>query len=641
VYKGSAVDNFCLSASLDWPTSHFGCRAVFNIKIRTPYWLLLLLNLIVGLGYAQPLLLSPQTSSVNAKAYLQLLADPNMAFSLEQVQSPKWASRFQPIENKGGDLNLGYSSGSYWLKLELQQLESQATDWLIEVDFPSLDQMSLYIPSQNYQLTLGDLLPFNQRPIPNRNLLFPVHLTNTQPVTLYFYVHSEGTLTLPIKVWQQTAFYDHNQSVYAGLFLYYGMLLALGLYNLMLFLSLRDPLYLAYVGFVISMGIGQMSLYGIGNQYLWPDWLTWGNIAASSGFAAAGLFGGLFTRLFLMTPETTPKLDKLLLVVIGCFCLSIALPLLSYQIAAITTSLLGIVFAITAEVAAAICWHRRRPSAHWFILAWTLFLLGVVINSLRNLGWLPTNFFTHHAMQLGSALEMLLLSFALAERIDGFRKQTDLAQKKALATQELMLEHLKASEHQLELRVLERTLELQAMNARLAKSESELSYLARHDPLTGLANRLLLDEYLQQSMQRSLQDQQLLAVILIDLDGFKRVNDRLGHASGDQLLIRVAEQLRQTLRENDTIARIGGDEFVIVAERLKYQDDIADLAYKIIQAVIEASRFLPAELQVTASLGIALHPIQANDSEQLLRLADHAMYESKKSGRNRWTLASK
>lgn len=601
--------------------------------------LLLWLMLCQLKAVAQPVLLSAQTRSVNLGPYLEVLADPDANLTLEQIQQPDWQARFQPVGPLNGDLNLGYSTGAYWLKLELQPVEPLLTDWLIELDFPSLDHIELLIPAQHYRLRLGDLEPVQARPLSNRNLLFPLDLSQTDKLLLYFRVQSAGTLTLPLTLWQQPEFQKHNQAMYAGLFLYYGMLLALGLYNLMLFLSLRDPLYLAYVGFVLSMGIGQMSLYGLGNQYLWPDWLVWGNIASSSGFAAAGVFGGLFTRRFLLSAQMMPRLDRLLLWIIASFAGAILLPLWSYQWAAILTSLLGILFALVAEIIALTCWSRHKPGAHWFVLAWTLFLVGVSINGARNLGWVPTNFFTHHAMQLGSALEMLLLSFALADRIDSFRRQKTQAQQHALLAQEQMLHTLKESEHRLELRVMERTLELQAMNARLAKSEAELNHLAHHDPLTGLANRLLLNEHLERAIGRSQRDGNLVALLLFDLDGFKQVNDQLGHDRGDQLLISVAQHLRQALRQTDTLSRLGGDEFVIVAERLQSQTDIQDLAQKILLAIQDASQSLPAEYRVTASLGAALYPLQAQDKISLLRLADQAMYRAKQNGRNNWQLA--
>ena len=104
----------------------------------------------------------------------------------------------------------------------------------------------------------------------------------------------------------------YSQSAYGLLALYYGMLLALALYNLLLFLSLRDPVYLAYVLFTVSMAIGQISLNGLGNQYLWPDWPAWGNVALPVGFALCGAFGTWFTRLFLHTRQTAPLYDQVL-----------------------------------------------------------------------------------------------------------------------------------------------------------------------------------------------------------------------------------------------------------------------------------------------------------------------------------------
>ncbi len=168
----------------------------------------------------------------------------------------------------------------------------------------------------------------------------------------------------------------------------------------------------------------------------------------------------------------------------------------------------------------------------------------------------------------------------------------------------------------------------------ILRSEEELRRLAHFDGLTGLANRSLLGIQLAHALDRAERDRSNLAVLVLDLDGFKEVNDSFGHPAGDQLLKTVAARLRQTLRSADTIARLGGDEFAIVLESFPDAEDVAAVARKIITAVAESYALGPQTARVTTSIGIALFPTDGEDEVLLMRAADTAMYAAKRGGRN-------
>ncbi|WP_205694406.1 diguanylate cyclase [Crenobacter cavernae] len=597
---------------------------------------LLLLIVFATVARAGPAIaLEPGTLSAKLAGHVEVLADPGHAFDLEEVMAPSNAVRFAPAARGGNDVNFGYSKNTYWLRFTIEPRTSGR--WLLDVGFPSLDSLKVFLPAVGKHYEMGDTLPFAERPLPNRNFLVPVDLRAGQPQTVYLRVESEGSLTVPLTLWEAEAFRSHDQDRYAMLALYYGMLLALGLYNLLLYLSLRDRNYLAYVAFAASMAVGQLSLNGLGNQYLWPAFPAWGNVALTSGFAATGFFGALFTRLFLSTRRHTPKLDALIVALATGFAIAAFGPaFMPYRWAAILTSLFGASFAAVAEIAAIRCLIRKQPGARYFLLAWTLLLAGVAMMAFRNLGWLPTNALTSHAMQVGSALEMLLLSFALADRIQTAHSEKEQAQAEAIETKETMLEVSRKHEQELEARVSDRTKELARANARLTASENKLSHLAHHDPLTGLANRLLLHERLASSMLRAQRSGELLGVLLIDLDGFKPVNDRFGHDTGDKLLIAVAGALKASVRDTDTVARLGGDEFVLLLEALHSADDAARVADKLLANLRRVSSALGCPLTISASVGIALYPAHGLDAHSLLQQADLAMYRAKKAGRDRW-----
>lgn len=198
---------------------------------------------------------------------------------------------------------------------------------------------------------------------------------------------------------------------------------------------------------------------------------------------------------------------------------------------------------------------------------------------------------------------------------------------------------------ELEQRVAERTAELALTNARLQAeiqerklAEQQIRYLANHDALTGLPNRRLLDDRLRQALELARRNGHQVALQYIDLDHFKPVNDRFGHHVGDQLLQAIAQRLRGLLRAVDTVARVGGDEFVVVLPAMQSDAAAGETAQKVLAALAQPYRIEGQALTVTPSIGVALYPRDANDAETLLRCADAAMYEAKRSGRASYCL---
>ncbi len=164
------------------------------------------------------------------------------------------------------------------------------------------------------------------------------------------------------------------------------------------------------------------------------------------------------------------------------------------------------------------------------------------------------------------------------------------------------------------------------------EARAQLDYLAYHDALTGLPNRALLHDRLLHALAQAHRNERLVALLFLDLDRFKSINDALGHPLGDALLQAVAERLHYCVREGDTIARPGGDEFAVILEGVQYVDDIAQVTQKIIGAFLEPFRVQHHEIFITASIGITIYPIDEKDPDNLLKNADIAMYRAKEMG---------
>lgn len=183
--------------------------------------------------------------------------------------------------------------------------------------------------------------------------------------------------------------------------------------------------------------------------------------------------------------------------------------------------------------------------------------------------------------------------------------------------------------------------ELSQSNAELRLSQDRLNYIANHDSLTGLPNRILLYERISESLETAKANDQFLALMFLDLDGFKQINDTLGHAIGDLLLQAVAKRLTGCLRTSDTVARLGGDEFVVLLPTIPDTNNVTQVARKILSTLSQAFAISGETLSVTTSIGIALFPEHGDQLESLMERADEAMYHAKKTGKNRFAFADR
>jgi diguanylate cyclase (GGDEF)-like protein/PAS domain S-box-containing protein len=173
------------------------------------------------------------------------------------------------------------------------------------------------------------------------------------------------------------------------------------------------------------------------------------------------------------------------------------------------------------------------------------------------------------------------------------------------------------------------------------EAEQQVEYQAYHDALTGLANRRLFQEHLSLALALAQRRNSAVAVLFLDLDHFKTINDSLGHTVGDELLREVARRLKTTVREGDTVARVGGDEFTIVLQELPRGDAAAVVAQKVLRTIAEPMEISGHRLYVTTSIGITLFPDDGDDAETLLKNADTAMYRAKADGRNTYQMSTR
>ncbi len=369
------------------------------------------------------------------------LEDPAGELAIDDVLQPAVQARFGAVPARGDGVNFGFTRSALWLRIVLRAGPGIPPDWLLELAYPPLDSIELYAPDGTgpHRQAGGDLLPFSARAVPHRNHVLPVHLRADGSTTLYLRLQSQGALVAAATLWRPAALWQHDQAVYGVLSSYFGLLVGLLLYNLLLYVSVRDVGYLIYVGFAAAMGVGQAALSGLGAQFLWPEWTWLNSVLPAAAFSATAMLGLQFTRHFLSSAVRMPGYDRFMqLQLAGWAAALVAALALPYTASTWMVTVLAVVSVATGVAVGVASIRRQFAGASLFFTAWAVLLAGVLTLALHNAGVVPSNLVTANALLIGSALEMVLLSFALADRINVARRFKEMAQARLAAEHALV-----------------------------------------------------------------------------------------------------------------------------------------------------------------------------------------------------------
>ncbi|MCJ8319845.1 MAG: sensor domain-containing diguanylate cyclase [Colwellia sp.] len=554
-------------------------------------------------------------SFINKLLYLE---DESNTLTISDVRNVNYAANFKLLTKD--HLSLGYRQSTIWLRFIIDNTAGHQDDWLLLFDYPLLDEIELYFNTtsgtnnQWQSLLMGDNLKFTDRPFNYRAFVAPLTLSLNQPTEFYVRIRTSSSMQIrPVVISTQAFLVEElNKEMFYGLI--YGIMLMMALYNLFLYLAVRDISYLAYVFSVVSGCIFIMALNGHAFQYLWPNAPKLANTAIPLFTSIWMASTAIFTQLFLETKKFASRLYTAINFLIAFAIFSIIFSVFGeYQTAIKIATGLALFNGLIILITSIVCWLEGNRFARFFVGAWTVYGLGTAMLILSRFGVLEDNFVTHNSASIGLLLEIIMLSLALSD-------------KYRVLTQEL-----ERQTHELEDKVILRTQELETSNKKLEK-------LSRIDSLTGMPNRRYFDQQLEQEWQRSINEAQPLSILVCDVDQFKNINDYFGHQYGDKCLQGVAKAIMATLhRPADMPARFGGDEFVVILPKtiaLGAELLAIDICQKVQELTLEQAPDTVHDV-VTLSIGCAtLIPSNSNDIKSLFALADKCLFEAKKLGRN-------
>jgi diguanylate cyclase (GGDEF)-like protein len=430
--------------------------------------------------------------------------------------------------------------------------------------------------------------PFATRPLGMERPAMRLHLHDVGRYSVYMRLHSSTSQSLAVTAWDTGTYVQWRQHKRLFDGVVYGVLLALLLYNLSLFYVLRDRSY----GFYVATGLAALftlsSFNGHAAQYLlgpWPWLQASGNVLGSALWIT---LGAQFCRSFLDAGKHLPRWDKVLQAVMAGGLVATALALLGrISLAQSVLEVLASVGTVAAVWAAVLALRAGFRPATWYLAGQAMLFLSALGVVAGNWGLFDAPFLAANGLQLGTMAEMVVFAFALSARIRTMRER----------------------QHELRQRA------------------DVLAEAAATDPLTGLSNRVGLAEHAQRVLRRG----EPCALMLLDLDRFKPINDTHGHEAGDRVLEAVARRLQQLMREGDGVARLGGDEFVVMLSGPQGRERLATVAQRLGEAVRQPVNYRGQALSVGVSIGIARCPEQGQTLTELMRHADEAMYRAKQA----------
>lgn len=368
------------------------------------------------------------------------------------------------VRPKGDTINLGYTRSVFWVRTVLVNRANKPMKFFVEIGYPFLDHVHVFVKKEKgqEQWIMGDKYPFTQRPIDEPGYAWPIEMTSGETVSVFARIKTTSSMQVPIALYSPGFFFEEKQRTMLFQGLYYGSMVIMVLYNFFLFLSVRESDYLYYALYVLSQCLFFVSFNGLSFKYFWPQATDWNDGVVVVSLAAMIFSGNLSAIRFMnLTKNSGRTYAVFLMLALAAVVLMLLSPWTPYRLGVATAMLLGVVSFLFGIPAVLVRWYKGFPPGRFFAFGWLSLACGAFVLVLNKTGFVPRNFLTEHAAQIGSVGQVMLLSFALADRLNMEKKEKIEAQITALEEER---NARKANENAL-------------LNERLAREAKEESYL--------------------------------------------------------------------------------------------------------------------------------------------------------------------
>lgn len=585
----------------------------------------------------------------------QVVVEEGAEWTVDEVDVrplPWQASRWQAP-------NLGFTARPHWLRIVIKPDELAAGHWRLWIHNSLLSDVRFFLFEDDQlveQQVDGLWHRLDERANSFRYPAFLFHVNAGREYRLYLRVQSETAFQVPATLLSEARFTLAKARDDLTLGLFVGVLLAMMLYNLVLYIILRELSFLLYVGHVGALLLFVCSWQGLGATYVWPGLVGLQSFSiALATFLVIG-FSTWFCGVFLgLNRDNFPLLNLFWGLRNLAFAGAVITPLLPVYWAVLASSLLSVPAVLLVIKAILVRASLRQRPTRLFALGWALYVTGAFMMALNKFGWIEVNDASENLLLWSSVFDMMLLCIALGDRFHEQRAARMQQLQRAIDEGQRNLEgiHDRLQREQITRKALAQAIGGQEEYARQLETRlrergrerdllyQQLQQASENDGLTGLKNRRYFSDRLYEEVERHRHLGTRFSVLVIDVDRFRHINETYGHLAGDECLCQIADILRQRLRRPaDVLCRIGGEKFAVLLP-----DTAADGAVALAETIrdrIATCPMLCAGQRIMATVSVGISEVNGQSgtyAEWILIQADKALQRAKADGRNCVALA--
>ena len=443
-----------------------------NFTAKIIFFSFLFLTNIFSVVVAQnnKIVLNEFTENLLIGKQVQILEDKTRQLTFDDILSGIYEKDFKSSQKDKP--NYGLASANIWVRFEIENTKPLVNDWHLEVSYPLFDYLTLHTSPDklDWKITeTGDKIAFSKRTPQHRFFVFPLDFSTSKKQYCYLKIDTQGAIQINLNLYRNDELISQNliNDILYGLF--FGALLIMALYNLVIFFSLKDKNYLLYSITILVSAVFQAFMTGFGNKFLLPNSPNLANTIIPYLFLVLLGASMVFCNAFLRVKHYAPKFYKtnIIFLIISGLVL-IAIPFLKYNLAMRIGVMLLFIDTILMLISGIVCYFRGNKAARFFVLAWGCYLFGAFTVGLRNAGAVDNTFLFAHSIEIMSVFEVFLLALALADRYNIYKKEKEEAQAYALNVQQ-------EANEKLESRVVERTQEIVSQKEELNSINEELN----------------------------------------------------------------------------------------------------------------------------------------------------------------------